>query len=177
MKTLTTLFFILITLSSFGQRDTTWIPFRIALVDNIDTLSSGFDFYLTSENKEFRPTVNDSLQCFQFTNVDSIADFNIRYKNNTYTFKHIETVRLMYDANWVVKLDTLTTEYFCYVIIANQAGCFVNVSVGLYFNPPCEHKHHIWLTSFLPKQEGFKYFTEPIKTKKSRLRKKYKTYR
>ena len=80
MKTLTTLLFILITLSSFGQRDTTWIPFRIALVDNIDTLSSGFDFYLTSENKEFRPTVNDSLQCFQFTNVDSIADFNIRYK-------------------------------------------------------------------------------------------------
>ncbi len=143
----------------------------------MDTLTNGFDFYLTSGNKVYKPSVNDSLQCFQFINVDSIADFNIYYKNTTYKFNHIETVRLMYDAKWVVTLDTLTTEYFCYEIIADQVGCFVNVSVGLYFNPPCEHKNHIWLTSFLPKPEGFRYFTEPIKTKKSRFRNKFKTYR
>lgn len=174
MKILTTIIIILTTLSSFGQQDTTWIPFRIALVDNMDTVSNGFEFYLTSGNKEYRPTVNDSLQCFQFINVNSIADFYIYYKNKTYKFNHIETVRLMYETKWVVTLDTLTRDYYCYEIIADQVGCFVNVNVGFYLYPPCEHKHHIFLTSFLQKPKGIIYSNEPIKTKKSRLRKKYK---
>ena len=166
MKTLTTIFFILTSLFSFGQWGTNWIPFKISLVDNKDTLSNGFDFYLSSGNKEFRPTINDSLKCFQFKNVDSLVDFNISYKNKTYVFKNIETVRLMYDCKWTISLDSFATDT-CYEIIADHAGCFANVYLGPDPIPNCDNKHYIWLTSFLPRQKRAIYVT---RTRKSALR-------
>jgi len=153
MKILTTIFFILTTLFSFGQRGANWIPFKIHLVDNKDTLSNGFDFYLTSGNKEFRPTINDSIKCFQFDNVDSLADFNIWYKSNKYKFNNIETLRLLFGSKWTVTLDSFASDT-CFEIIADEAGSFFNVYFGPYPIPICDNKHYIWSTSFLPRHEG-----------------------
>ena len=141
------------------------------MVDKKDTLTTGFEFYLTNEIKEFRPTINDSLKCFQFVNVDSLMDFNISYKNKNYKFKKIETVRLMYDSKWTVTLDTFATDT-CYKIIADHAGCFVNVYLGPYPIPKCDNKHYIWLTSFLPREESVIQAIEPRKNKKIKRRQK-----
>ncbi|MCO5267486.1 MAG: hypothetical protein M9897_01145 [Brumimicrobium sp.] len=165
MKTLTSIFFILASLLTFGQRGTDWIPFKISLVDNKDTLNNNFDFYLISGNKEFRPTINDSLNCFQFHNVDSLVDFNLIYKDRNFKFKNIEAVRLMYYDKWTVTLDT-NANNTCYEIIADRAGCFLNVYLGPYPIPECDNKHLIWLTSFQPRQEGAISIRETKKLKK-----------
>ena len=156
MKIISTIFFALTIIASYGQyshRDTTWIPFKIKLLDNKDTLTTGFDFYLTKDKKTYIPSINDSLKCFQFLNVDSLVDFNLNYKNKNYKFKNIETVRLMYDHLWKVRLNPLSADT-CYEIIADQAGCFVNVYISPYPIPKCDNKNHISVTSFLPVISG-----------------------
>jgi len=151
--------------------ETNWIPFKINLVDNKDTLSSGFDFYLTSGDKEFRPTINDSLKCFQFKDVAIFADFNISYKSKNYKFKNVEIVRYMYGYKWTVTLDTLAPDN-CYEIIADYYGCFANVYLGPYPIPKCNNKHYILVSSFLPEQLKGISLRETIKLKKSKRGKK-----
>lgn len=171
MKTLTTIFLILTSLFTYGQRGTDWIPFKVKLVDSKDTLINGFEFYLTSGDKQFRPTKNDSLNCFQFQNIDSLVDFHLIYKNNHYKLKGIETVRLMYDCEWTFTPDSNATDT-CYRIVADHAGCFVNVYLGPYPIPACDKSNYVWLTSFLPRQESVIQTIEPRKNKKTKRRQK-----
>lgn len=53
----------------------------------------------------------------------------------------------MFEDEWTVTLDTLASPS-CYEIIADHAGCFINVYLTPYPIPTCSSKNHIWLTSF-----------------------------
>ena len=170
-------FLFIANIVAFGQKDTTIIAFRIKLVDNKDTLTNGFDFYLEHGNKTYFPTVNDSLKCYEFHNVDDYVNFKLRYKNQHYTFKDIYTKGLISDNEWTVTPNSLATQN-CYEIWAEHAGCFQNVFLGPTNvsnlihgkETTCENKTYIYLTRFQPRQHCTVTTVEIRKEKKKKKR-------
>ncbi|MEO9258265.1 MAG: hypothetical protein ABI207_07780 [Crocinitomicaceae bacterium] len=167
MKIFTTIFLILTSLFAFGQSEANWVPFKIKLVDNKDTLNTGFDFYLTSGDKQFLPTKNDSLNCFQFQNIDSLVDFHLIYKNNHYKLKNLDAVRMLYYKEWTFTPNNNATDT-CYMIIIDRLGCFSKAYFAPYPVPICDDKNYVWVTSFRIIEEDPIFSTWIIKTKKSK---------
>ena len=169
--------FFITTIVAFGQNDTTILAFRIKLVDNKDTLSNGFEFYLEQGNKTYFPTINDSLKCYEFHNVDNYVDFKLRYKDQNYTFKDIYTKGLISDYEWTVTPNSKAAQN-CYEIWAEQAGCFQHVFLGPSNasnlihgeETACDNKSYIWLTRFRPRQHCTVTIIETKKEKKKKKR-------
>lgn len=114
----------------FGQGiDTTWIPFRANLIEQHDTIRSGFDFYLQSNTQKNIPSFNSKFKLFEFFNVDSIMDLHLLYKKRHYVLRRIEVVRLMGNNVWDITCDTLSNDS-CYSIAVKSAGCMSNVRIG-----------------------------------------------
>jgi hypothetical protein len=110
----------------FPNWDTTLIPFKIKIVKNKDTILNGFDFSLSKDSKFFFPLKSERFNCFFFKNVDSICDFNLNFNNKKITFRHIETVRLMHESEWIITINPEASDS-CFDIMRAHSGCFANV--------------------------------------------------
>jgi hypothetical protein len=129
----------------FLHWDTTFIPFRIMLVENKDTTLTDFKFYLTKYLKIYLPILNEKLNCYSFKNVDSICDFNLEYKNRKIIFNNIETVRLMFESEWIITIDPEASDT-CFDIMSARAGCFMNVYQKEISE--CKHNNFIFIRDF-----------------------------
>jgi hypothetical protein len=167
--------FFITSFVAFGQNDNTIVAFRIKLVDNKDTLTEGFDFYLAHGAKTYFPLINDSLKCYEFNNVDDYVDFKLKYKNQDYTFKDIYTKGLISDNEWTVSPNSNATQS-CYEMWAEQVGCFQNVFLGPSNasnqihgkETACENKSYIYISSFQPRQHCTVTIIETKKEKKKK---------
>jgi hypothetical protein len=167
-------FFFITTIVAFGQNETTILAFRIKLVDNKDTLTKGFEFYLEDANKTYFPTFNDSLKCYEFHNISDYVNFKLKYKNQNYTFKDIYK-GLISDYEWTVTPNPNASQN-CYEMWAKEVGCFQNFFLGPSNasnlihgkETACENKNYIWLTLFRPRQHCTVTIIETKKKKKHR---------
>ena len=132
----------------FSQRDTTWIPFQAKIIDNKDTIKSGFNFYLQNKTRVLYPYFNSKFNYFEFSNTENIMDFHLFYKKRHFVLCGIETVRLMYNHEWEIFGDTLSPDS-CYTISVKNAGCFNNVIIGGHISLLQSNCLDIWISDIM----------------------------
>lgn len=80
------------TLLAFGQKSKS-IFFKAIIIDNKDTVKTGFSFFIIAQNDTIYPNAIGNYN--KFITKDSIIDFYLIHKDKICQFKGIETFRLL----------------------------------------------------------------------------------